>query len=259
MRRALQLASLLFAVLLIAGPTCAQTHVQDYSNGTAGGPLNITVTPLAAATNTDFVVRYNRVNSLTTAFTDTDSTGGSNTWTAVEAIFNTSPSNDAEQMFYNANIAGSPTSYTTTVTSNGGAIGDNLGEFSGVAATTPVDCNPVGSHNASATSSTTPTCTTANANDLVVACIDFNGTYPTGQSVANGPGAAATWTMNANNGKGTAPRSSCAYAIVAATGSYSATFSWTGAVDTDVMTAAFKKAAAGATCPKTLLNLRVGC
>jgi hypothetical protein len=103
-------------------------------------------------------------------------------------------------------------------TNSTGSGGVNISEFSGVAASNALDVAPPPASGSSATP-TTPTVTTTNANDLILAgAADISVTATTG-----GPTNSFTALNEAANGNKIIP----AYRVVSTTGSYNT--SWTEA------------------------------
>lgn len=128
----------------------------------------------------------------------------------------------------------------------------NIVEFSNAATSEPTDvASPDYSSAASSTTITTPSISTTNANDIVIAAIHYP--LATGALDSGLANALDDFDDAGNTGSGRA-----AYEIVAATGSYSATWTLGSARTAGTLTVAFKGGAAAPPTSKTLSDAGAG-
>lgn len=200
------------------GSTSTTTAKAYASNVTAGG----------------FLWCYVAWKSSTATCTVSDSRNGA--WTAVGSAQTGSGSLAGWrcQMFYFPNAAAGATTVTATISASVTTRGLAISEFSGVATSSPLDQSAYGNSNSNGV--TTPTVTTLNADDLLVAGVLASTTVT---------GVAGSYTYMATDlefsGNGTE------YKVVSATGTYGPNFTEGTTNDNLVGIAAFKAAATGQT------------
>lgn len=211
-------------------------HVQDKDSKSTTNVDTLTVSGLTAVGSGHFLFAYDENGSGPQAFFESDNGSTSCNWISPNYGY---CGQNCEELFYCANDTGAPTSVTMGMPTGEGAASEDVlvAEFSGVNLINPLDVAVPGTtEGTAATSQTTQTVTTTNANDLIIACVTLGGGSPTGGSVVNAGPSAASWTLLTIG-----YRNLCAYAIVTSTGTYSAKFSWTsGSFGTDSQIAAFR-------------------
>jgi hypothetical protein len=220
----------------------ALAHVQDTFvwDGTSGSSKSLAYASNVTAGSLLWV--FVAWGSSTATVTVADNLNGS--WTAVG-----SPQTGAGtignyrcQMFYRPNAAAGATTVTATFSASISNRGLAIAEFSGADTAAPLDQFAYLSVNSSGI--TTPTITTTNANDVLLA-----GAVVQSSITAAGGG----YTLMAS-GTGFASNAT-EYQIVAATGTYGPNFTEGGANDNLVAMSAFKAAAGGAPAATPLLRL----
>lgn len=228
----------------------AITYINNVANNNSGA-TSVVVT--ISTTTGNLLVANIHVNSETaitvTSVTDT----ASNTWTkAVNTTSSTGSGNRAE-IWYAAN-ATAVSSVTVTI-SAAQVVVANISEYSGVATSSPLDGTPQGVSRTSCSTGgsacTSPSLTTTNADDLLVTTLSVRNS---GSPTFTGPGSPWNLLTHAGNDR---PSSYLkpAYQIVAATGTYSASWDMSVADTVDTAIVAFK--AAGCT-PVTADLMRGG-
>jgi hypothetical protein len=157
----------------------------------------------------------------------TDSAGG--TWTKGPVGFQ-SGSNTRVELWYRTGVPAGITSVTATL-SAAGVASANISEWSGVATASALDVQAARG-NAAATTASTPPLVTTNANDLLVAGLNYSGTATSSLSAG---GFTALTSYNAGNVNGLA-----AYLTVSSTGTYTATWTLSAAVTSGTAILALK-------------------
>jgi hypothetical protein len=157
----------------------------------------------------------------------TDSAGG--TWTKGPFGFQ-SGSNTRVEIWYRTGVPAGITSVTATFTVAGIASA-NVSEWSGVATASAFDVQAARG-NAAATTASTPPLATTNANDLLIAGLNYSGTAT---SSLSGGGFTALTSYNAGNVNGRA-----AYRAVSSMGTYTATWTLSAAVTSGTAILALK-------------------
>jgi hypothetical protein len=181
-------------------PTAAQSLAVPIASG-AGHALVATIAVQAGTTTS--------VSSVT------DSAG--NAWTKGPVGY-LSGSNTRVEIWHST--AAAPVSQVTANLSAPDVVSANVSEWSGIATAQPVD-GLAGQGNASGTTAQTPAIATANAADLVVGAINFPRTVSTTLTT---PGFSQLDEFNASTVSGRA-----AYRVVSATGTYSMSWTLSGA------------------------------
>jgi hypothetical protein len=221
-------------IALVAGQTASNTSA---STGTLSA-----VMPNNPA-NGNFVVAAIAVGASGAITSVKD--GNGNTFTATtKTPF--SGSLGKSGIYYLPNVStGSKT--VTIVTTGSASVQIWVGEFSGVTATTPFENDATANSGANSTSITTPSYTSVNDGDLYISTVEAGGTI----SAAGG-----SWSLlsTVQNGNAAEYQVQSAHGALATAFTQSPSAAWSGIV------AAFKAAAGGgATCPKTLTTMGVGC
>jgi hypothetical protein len=162
----------------------------------------------------------------------TDSTGG--TWTKGPVGFQ-SGSNNRVEMWYRVNVPAGITRVTATLSASG-VSSATVSEWSGVVDTAPVD-QMAGRGNAASTTAATPTITTTNANDLVIASINYPGAVSSTLTTSG-------FTPLSNFNSGTSTNGRAAYRIVSTTGGYETSWTLSAATASGAAILALKGAAA---------------
>jgi Purple acid Phosphatase, N-terminal domain/Calcineurin-like phosphoesterase len=185
---------------------------------TAGAPTaasSLTI-PIASGAGHALVAAIAVQAGTTTSVSSvTDSAG--NAWTKGPIGF-LSGSNTRVEIWHAT--AAAPVSQVTVNLSAADIVSANVSEWSGLATAQPVDAL-AGQGNASATTAQTPAITTANANDLIVGAINFPRTV---SSTLTTPDFARLDDFTASTVSGRA-----AYRVVTATGTYSLSWTLSGA------------------------------
>lgn len=212
-------------------PTLAKQTVGSNATGTANQAISFTNT-----IGNLLVLLYARSGGLATGQVTSITDASGNTWTVGTRGAVSGGTNTRLEAWYCANAAS-----TTRITVNSGTSQVNswsVLEFSGVATTTPLDVAS-GDNSATASSTTvaTPSITTANASDLLIAAAHFPQTTTTAPS---------GWTALTDYDYSTTGSGRGAYQVVSATGTYSASWTAGSAVAAGVLTLAFKAGAASA-------------
>jgi hypothetical protein len=157
----------------------------------------------------------------------TDSAGG--TWTKGPVGFQ-SGSNTRVELWYRTGVPAGITTVTATL-SAAAVASANVSEWSGVASASALDVQAARG-NVAATTASTPALTTTNANDLLVAGLNYSGTAT---SSLSGGGFTALTPHTAGNVNGRA-----AYRTVSATGTYTATWDLSAAATSGTAILALK-------------------
>jgi hypothetical protein len=212
-------------------PTGINFVRQAIGASTSGTTLNVDIGATAGDTLVLSIAVAAGSSKQVTAVTD--STGG--TWSRGPVGF-LSGSNNRVEIWYRVDVPAGITRVTATLSASG-VSSATVSEWSGVVDTAPVD-QQAGRGNPSSTTAATPIITTTNANDLVIAAINYPGAIT---STLTTTGFAPLSNFNS----GTTTNGRAAYRIVSSTGPYSA--SWT--LSTGSMSGAAILALKGASAP----------
>lgn len=198
-------------------PISASPVTQNVGQGVSSANQTATIT---ATTAGNFVIAfYARSGGLSTGGLTSVTDSASQTWSNLTIGAVSGGVNTRIEAWYIANSAS-----ITSVTFNSATAQTNswnITEWSGVASASPADVeSPNPSGNASSTTQATPSITTTNASDLVIAALHFGQTTTTDPS--------SPWNLLTNFDDAAVGSSRAAYQVVSSTGSYNAT--WTLAV-----------------------------
>ncbi|MBZ5703262.1 MAG: hypothetical protein LAN84_15625 [Acidobacteriia bacterium] len=237
---------LILTLLLFVLPAEAAITFVQAKWSSAGSSTSITVTLSSAVGSGDLLFVWAQVFNTSNTISVSDSLA--NTWTCDTQ--QTGTSSTALMCYVKSSASGASDIITISQTGAAATIVGTAAEYSGTDTAAPLDVVGYSFQGANATQ-TTPSVTTANANDVVIAA-ENDG------NMGNSTSPAAPFTLRTTPTSGT--NAALADNIVTATGSYSATFTnqFAGAEHAKV-TAAFKQAGGGAAPPPPqLLNLGVG-
>ncbi len=215
-------------------PAAALAVVQAQNHETVSGVTADTVNITTTAGN--LLVAQVRQGSNNTSTATMSDSSGTNVWTQTASGYNTSASTTRSAMFFVPNAA-AVTSITVTWS---GVLSTRVSimvyEISGAAASSVLDSDVNSSNAANATSLTSGSLTTANANDILIYAVNV-GADQTTWTV----GAGYTFPANA-----TGNRQAMQYQIVSATQSAVTTsMTWGATTKSASFFAAFKAAASG--------------
>jgi hypothetical protein len=186
-------------------------------------------------------------DSTITVASITDS--GGNTWTRAVRAYGNATGSSRVELWYT--IANTPITTATVTLSSTDDLVVNISEYSGIAATSPVDASAGNTSGATSTTMATPSITTTLSNDLVIAAHSWATAATT-----TGPG--APWT-NLTQVTNSLPKTELpAYQVKAAAGSVSATSTLSSTAISGNAIVAFKAQSAGIVGTKSIFTGTVG-
>lgn len=224
------------------------TALVNQTVGSSAASLNATATIPASVAGNNLFAFFARSGGLTTGAIASVTDSASQTWLRATRGAVSSVTNTRIELWYIENSASITSVTFSSTTSQTNAW--NVLEFSGLLGSSSLDvASPDNSATASSTTAATPSITTSNASDLILAGWHFGQTTTSGLT--------SGWTALSNFDDTTVGSGRAAYQLASSTGSYSASLTLGAAKAAGVITAAFKASPGGVWVP-TLISQSTG-